>query len=157
MAKKKSSLSRSNGDKFLLKVSLIFGGVFVVLIAALLIYNATKVTHEYEDFDAITDFSEVLKQDEDKYLIYYYSESCGYCQQIKDTVLDFAFENNADMKVYLVDAYNVEGDTNPFEGLGTPSMFVVEDGAITATFRGASDIPNALGDINDGSYEFEVE
>ena len=135
MAKYKSGHKRKSSDKFVTKIIIGFGVAFVVLVAALLIYNATKL--KYEDFEHVTSFSEVLNQTEDKYLVYYYSESCGYCKQIKDEVLDFATENNGNLKVYLVDAYDVDGTTiPPFTG-GTPTMALVEDGSITDSFTGA--------------------
>ena len=68
MAKYKSGHKRKSSDKFVTKIIIGFGVAFVVLVAALLIYNATKL--KYEDFEHVTSFSEVLNQTEDKYLVY---------------------------------------------------------------------------------------
>jgi len=86
---KNAGLKRKD-DKFILKVMIVFAVVFTALIASLLIYNAVKVTYNYEDFDMVTDFGAMTSQEEDKYLLYYYSESCYFFKIFKDDVLAFA-------------------------------------------------------------------
>ena len=154
MAKSKSL--RKKQDKFLLKVGLVFGGIFAVLIAALLIYNAVSPKLDYSDFEHVTVWEEMETQEEEKYLLYYYSESCYYCKQIKDVVLDFTQENQADAKVYLMDAGNMTG-TRPFEsgalGTRTPTLHVVVDGEIVQTVEGTAAILDVFDEIESGSHE----
>ena len=58
---KNAGLKRKD-DKFILKVMIVFAVVFTALIASLLIYNAVKVTYNYEDFDMVTDFGAMTSQ-----------------------------------------------------------------------------------------------
>lgn len=99
---------------------------------------------DYPDFDHLDNYTDILDRPEDKYVVYFYSVSCGYCVQIKDYILDFALENDTNMKIYFMDAYNIKG-VYPFEEqYGTPSIFVVEDGEIIYTTSGANSVPAYL-------------
>lgn len=153
----KSNGLRRKDDKFIIKVIIGFVSVLVVLIATLVIYNMTKETFEYDDFDQITAWGEIETQTEDKYLVYYYSESCGYCVRIKDDVLAFADENQADAKLYLMDAGQMTG-TNPFpvgdNRRGTPTLHVVVDGVIVESVSGPSSVLEVFEEVESGTHEF---
>lgn len=104
---------------------------------------------DYADFDHIADYSDLYDRPEDNYIVYYYSVSCGYCNQIKDYILDFAFENDTNTKLYFIDVYNIEG-AYPFEeSYGTPTIFVVDDGVVTYTTSGANSVPAYLGSLGE--------
>lgn len=155
MAKHKSSVQSNSSDKFVVRVFIGFGVLFAVLIVSLLVFNANKKVYAYEDFVTLTDFGGYTTQSEEKYIVYYYSDNCGYCDLIKTDVLSFADSNDADVKVYLMNASGMTG-TNPFpEGhdlFGTPAMHVVVNGVITNSYLGSLQIPEALDSINAGTH-----
>lgn len=155
MAKHKSSFKSGKSDKFVTKVLVGFAVVFVVLVASLLIYNGTKKVYAYEDYTMVTNFAEMKTQTEEKYVIYYYSEYCGFCNDIKDNVLSFGEANEEGVKLYLMDAAQMTG-TTPFDVnspyRATPSMHIVVNGEITSSYSGAVEIPAALARINDGTH-----
>ena len=156
MAKQKSNYKGSGSDKFVSRMFIGFAIVFVLLLVSVLIYNSTKITYSYDDYEKITDYGQMLTQAEDKYVVYYYQESCGYCAQIKDEVLAFTESNNEDVKVYLMDVGASMTGTNPFIGTsyaGTPAMHIVVDGAIVNSYSGSISIPEALDRINAGTHE----
>ena len=65
------------------------------------------IASDYSDVEHIDSFDGVLTQAESNYVVYYYSANCGYCNLIKDYVLEYASDNNVDIKVYFLDADNV--------------------------------------------------
>ena len=103
---------------------------------------------DYADFDNLQNFSDIYDRPEEKYVVYYYSEFCGYCNQIKDFMLSFANENDAGIKVYMLDVQKITG-AYPFEGTyGTPTIFIVENGIVTYTTSGATSVPEYLEGLN---------
>ena len=147
-------------DNFIRNILLGFGGVIVALAIALFAVEVNSP--QYDDFDHLTSFQAIDRQAEDQYLVYYYSETCGYCSEIKDTVLKFAKNNKADLKVYIIEAgpaisgvNNIVNPNDPNDLMdGTPSLVTVVDGRIVDLNSGATDIPNVLELINEGTYTY---
>jgi thioredoxin-related protein len=135
-------------DNFLIKLLIIFGATFTVLVAALIVYNIVNEELDYDSFDHINAFSETMTQDEDEYLVYFYSEACGYCSQIKSNVLAFADDNEANMTIYLADTANMTG-TNTIPNLtGTPGIVRVRNGIIVDVQTGTVPILSLFDSIN---------
>lgn len=156
MAKKKANYKSNGSDKFVSRLFIGFAVAFVLLLVSVLIYNGTKQVYSYDDYEKINDYGQMLTQNEDKYIVYYYQESCGYCAQIKDTVLSFTESNNENVKVYLMDVGSQMTGENPFVGTsfsGTPAMHIVVDGVIVNSYSGSVQIPEALDRINSGTHE----
>lgn len=154
---KKSSLKKQKTDKFILKVFIGFAVIIVGLTVAIQLFESSKKVYAYEDFEDIRlgNYAEMTTQAEDTYVVYYYSEYCGFCTEIKDIVLEFAEGNDEDVKMYLIDSYNVEGTNPEPEGSQyryTPAMFVVKDGEVVTKYSGAEDIPAALKEIEAGTH-----
>ena len=150
---------RNNNDRFVTYMLVGFAVVIVGLVAGLLISNALKVTYEYDSFDYVTSYGDVTNMPEDQYIVYWYGLNCSHCNDIKQEVLEFADNNKAGIKVYLMDSSNATTGTNdivdPDTGVamtGTPSMIVVVDGVVVDVFVGSGDVPNLIDDINDGVY-----
>ncbi len=98
---------------------------------------------DYDEFDHLSSFSEVETQAEGTYLVYYYSVSCGYCNQIKEEVLDFAESNDANMKVYFINAAEVPSQGS-YNITGTPSLLYIVDNEFEDKISGAYDVPEFL-------------
>jgi len=159
MAQYKKGYKRSN-DRFLAYLLVGFAGVIVSLVLGLIIYNVVNPSLDYDSFDHITSFQSVATQPEDEYIVYYYSESCSYCQQIKDRVLNFADDNPAGVKVYLFDAFEATGVNNisdPLSGQtmsGTPSLITVVNGTIVHMAPGYVNVLDVITSVNDGTYDY---
>ena len=94
-------------------------------------------------------------------MVYYYSETCGYCQQIKNRVLNFAHDNDANIKVYLMDAqvaystsFPIYDPTSGAQMTGTPSLITVVDGQIVHMAPGYVEVLDALEAVDDGTYTY---
>jgi len=73
--------------------------------------NASDSGENAQESTSFLDYSEVttqikwvdiFEQEEERYLIYFYSEYCGYCRDIKEEFLTYYF--GADEKIYFVDS-----------------------------------------------------
>ena len=98
MAKSKKRFKRKKEDRFISYVLIGFSVVFFVIILSIILYNVLAQPLTYDNFDRITDYSLIDKMPEDEYLVYYYTEDCSWCKEIKNEVLEFANENNAGIK-----------------------------------------------------------
>jgi len=161
MATYKSGYKRSNNDRFLTFAIVGFGAVILALALGLIIYNIVNVQYKYSDFENINSFYAIQTQEEDEYLVYYYSESCGYCNEIKEDVLNFAHENNAGIKMYLLDAATATGSTlvitDPTSGAtmdGTPSLIIVKNGVIVQMSPGYINVLQIIDEINSGTNNY---
>ena len=158
MAKYKKGHKKQKGDKFLTYVLIGFAVTFVAVLASLILFNAFDNTIDYNSFDTVDDYSQVASQDEDRYLVYWYTERCPACINIKQEVLDFADSNVEGIKVYFMDASKTSGVNiiNYHTQLtGTPSMLTVVNGVIVDLNSGSDTIPAIFDDINDGTYSVD--
>jgi len=153
MTKYKKEYKRKSGDRFLTYTLIGFAVLFFVIILSLAVFkNANKVL-DYDDFDLLTSQSAAISQSEDKYLIYYYSDTCEYCKLIKTDVMEFADDNNADVKVYFWNR-SVIGSMSLEAVTGTPAVMVVVNGQIVDVANGYIDIPLLFEDINAGTNTY---
>jgi len=144
--KMKRRKKRRNSDKFIRNAFIIFGIVLSSLVALLVILNITSDDLKYKDFPKISSYEEVNQIQDDTYLLYFYSETCSYCNQIKDRSLNFFEEHKDDLPVYLLDADRIRGSKDslnlPFgESLkSTPTLMVVQNGIIIDFLVGTIEI-----------------
>lgn len=146
------------GSKFGLTVLIGFGSVIVILIGVFLGLEMLKL--DYDDFDQITSYQRILDQEEDQYIVYWYGSSCSHCALIKDQVLEFADDNNENIKVYMINSSNATGVANlehpddpDIAMTGTPTMIIIKDGAVADMVIGSEDIPALMELINSGNYD----
>lgn len=107
------------------------------------------IASDYSEVDHIPSFDGVLTQPESNYVVYYYSANCGYCNLIKDYVLEYASDNNVDLKVYFLDAETVTG-TNSFNLTGTPTLMIIENGELVQKESGYITVKNLLNTLEGG-------
>ncbi len=137
---------RRNSDKFIRNVLITFGIVLSSLVALLVILNITSDDLKYKDFPKISSYEDVNQIQDETYLLYFYSETCPYCNQIKDRSLNFFEEHKDDLPVYLLDADRIRGSKDslnlPFgESLkSTPTLMVVQNGIIIDFLVGTIEI-----------------
>lgn len=157
----KGSFAKSNNDRFLTYMVVGFAAIIVTLVVGLILYNVFNEELTYESFDHITSFYDIEDQNEDQYLVYFYSEACSYCNTIKSQVLNFADDNEAGVKVYFLDNLVATGkdrivrDPDTLATMdGTPSIITVVDGQITHMSPGYDQVLDTLEAINNDSYDF---
>lgn len=101
----------------------------------------------YDELDNITHFDDVLTQSEEEYLVFYHSDSCTHCISIKSNIVDFAAGNESNLKIYIINADNVNG-LNTYGMTGTPSLLHIKNGEVVDKIAGSSAIPAFLRELN---------
>lgn len=143
---------RKDNEKFVSYVLIGFAVSFFAIVISLILFDAFDDTLAYDSFDRVKNFSDIQTYEEQEYLVYYYTETCPACVDVKMDILEFADSNNAGVKVYFLDAANVNG-TNELDYMtGTPSLLTIVNGIIVDFTSGSISIPARLDAINDGSY-----
>lgn len=152
MATYKNGHKKQSSDKFFSYVLIGFAITFFVILVSMILFSAFDKTLSYDSFDSVDDYAFITSQDEDEYLVYWYSETCPACTAIKTEVLEFADSNEAGVKVYFMDAARTTGTNYITQMTGTPSMVVVVDGVIVDLALGNEAIPQLFDAINNGTY-----
>lgn len=103
----------------------------------------------YQDYEIVQSnqirWLDILNQQEDNYIVFIYSETCFYCHEMLDEIVDFAngdflktyFVNSSINQIKISEDYGI-GATN-IEDLsikGTPSIIEVEDKMVIANAPG---------------------
>ena len=152
MATYKNGHKRNKNDKFLSYVLIGFAITFFVILISMVLFNSFNTTLDYDSFDTVDDYYEIQTMDEDKYLVYWYTETCPACIAIKQQVLDFADSNEAGIKVYFMDASVTTGTNYIPQMTGTPSLLTIVNGVIVDLNIGSDLIPATFDSINLGTY-----
>ncbi len=156
MANYKSGYKKKKNDRFVSYIFIGFAITFIILIISVVFYNIFTRELEYTSFTHIEYEQTIYDMPEDEYLVYFYTEECGACIALKQEVLEFADDNNADIEVYFVDLDIVNSGGTlfvPDAVTHTPTLIVVKDGLPVDLIMGASedDIPAVFDEINAGS------
>ena len=106
--------------------------------------NTSESFKAYKDFEVVVNNSitwpEILNQEEKNYIIFFYSETCAYCHEMQQEVIDFAI--TCPLKTYFL---NTNENTVPIKEdkiinvknyeeasiTGTPTILEVNDATIT--------------------------
>ena len=115
-------------------------------------------SHNYHEIKlSLIGWDEVFLQNENDYFVYFYSETCVYCKEIKNDVISFYL--NKIYTMYFVctnykavygspaDIYGIT-DITDFYIFGTPFMVEIRDGAIVNYYAGANDILGLISILN---------
>ena len=154
MAEYKSGFKRQSNDRLFSYVLIGFAVAFFVVIVSLILFSVFSKELTYDSFDHIDNYSNITQMDEDRYLVYFYSDVCHYCNDIKPQVLEFADENGANVKVYFLDAGSAEG-INTIPGMdGTPTLLMIVDGHLVDMVSGTTSIISIFDQINGGTYAY---
>ena len=114
--------------------------------------NPSESFKAYKDFEVVVNNSitwpEILNQEEKSYIIFFYSETCAYCHEMQQEVIDFAI--TCPLKTYFL---NTSENTVPIKEdkvinvknyeeasiTGTPTILEVNDATITDNIVGIDD------------------
>ena len=129
---------------------------FVVSLLSISLITSCTPTEEsapqykaFKEFQVVVDNSikwpDILNQEEKNYIIFFYSETCAYCHEMQEEVIDFAI--TCPLKTYFLDVMenDVPIDSDKKIGVsnyeeasinGTPSILEIENATITTNFSG---------------------
>lgn len=131
--------------------------IVTLLMCALFTFSCAKSASplDYDDFSSsFIYWEDVFKQKEMKYYIYFYSEHCYYCQQIKEKMLKTI--KNATTTCYLLvynDAIPIGDEIDQTIGAstieqlwfgGTPTLLQIKANIVTKNILGAQKIADYL-------------
>ncbi|MFK5883593.1 MAG: thioredoxin family protein [Candidatus Izemoplasma sp.] len=109
---------------------------------------------DYSDFDHLSNYSQVLTQEEDQYFVYFYATWCSICATVKTDVLTFTNSNVNDAKVYLIDIDHLAGE-NFIPGFdGVPTMVTIVNGQLVNMNVGGTAIRITINDTNASNYSY---
>lgn len=98
---------------------------------------------DYSDFEDVRQLSYDAGEtkENERYILYYYSENCGHCSDVKQEILAF-FQTFDHLNVYLMDtgAEEVKDVSRYDEFVGTPSLFIIADGEVIESYIGSQEI-----------------
>ena len=103
----------------------------------------------YQDYDIVQSqqirWLDILNQQEENYIVFIYSETCGYCHDMLDEIVDFAterilptyFVNSSIDRIQISDDYGIGiMDINDLSIKGTPSIIEVNEQMVVANVPG---------------------
>ena len=103
----------------------------------------------HEIKDRLISWNDVFNQEEDYYLIYYYSERCVHCNDIKQDVLYYYFNITTSMYFVCTDYEIVVGPKEDLRGIdnvddfyifGTPFITEIKDHIVLNYYAGTEEI-----------------
>ena len=96
-------------------------------------------------------WNEILSKSKSRYVVYFYSEYCGYCKQVKQEILSYYLKNVDEM--YFVDTVKEKAVYKSNDGMligtkkisdlyifGTPFLLEVTDYTVTNWYAGVDSI-----------------
>ena len=114
--------------------------------------NTSEKVKAFDEFEIVIENSiiwpEILNQEEKNYIIFFYSETCAYCHEMQEEIVDFAI--TCPLKTYFL---NVNKSSVPIKpdketGIknyeeaaiaGTPTIFEVEEATLIKNISGIDD------------------
>ena len=112
--------------------------------------NQPEEQHNYHEIkDRLILWNNIFNQDEDDYLVYFYSERCGYCNEIKQDVLKFYLQEYMPMYFVCTDYDVVVGPRSDLTGVdsiedffifGTPFLARLKQHIVFNYYVGVSEI-----------------
>ena len=106
--------------------------------------------HNYHEIkDKLIDWNYIFEQEENDYLVYFYSERCGYCNEIKQDIIKFYLAEIIPMYFVCTDFDAVVGPRGDLTGVdniddfyifGTPFLSRLKNHKIANYYVGVSEI-----------------
>lgn len=123
-----------------MKKMLIFGGIIIVLFAA--IFAVTQMEKKNASTDEKGYYSNKISledlnkniEDKKEQTIYFFQTSCVHCQKVSPIVVPLAKDLNVDMKV--IDIENLNEPWDKYNIQGTPTIIHFKDGKEVSRISG---------------------
>jgi len=141
----------------------------LIIVGVVFIYDLATDSGSYEDFTIIDAYDKVLTQKDanqvqlQNYLVYFYSDSCPNCVEIKREALKLADKINGETTViFFVNTSTVKETTTGDKeilldeineaSLKTPMVISVVDGVFYRSYIGSGNVLDLLTDVEAGTY-----
>ena len=108
------------------------------------------VIHNYHEIrNSLISWENIFFIEDDEFFVYFYAEKCGYCNEIKQSVLNFYLKNlcvfyfvNCDFEIKTGPIIDLRGIDNldEFYIFGTPFLVKFEYRAVTDYYVGSQQI-----------------
>lgn len=118
----------------------------LLLITGCTANQSKSIKHNYhETKEALITWSDVFNQPEHDYLVYFYSERCGHCNEIKNQVIDYYLSSINAMYFVCTDIEAVFGQQGEIIGvsnieefyiLGTPFLIEIHEYVVMNYYAG---------------------
>lgn len=116
--------------------------------------STSETIHNYhETKNSLIPWSDVFLQEENDYLVYFYSERCGHCNEIKQDVISFYLKDLINMYFVCTDIEAVFGQSkdligvnniNDFYIFGTPFLSRISSYCVSEYYVGSTQIRNYI-------------
>ena len=110
----------------------------------------TEEEHNYHEIkNRLISWDYIFEQEEDDYLVYFYSERCGHCNEIKQEILKFYLAEYTPMYFVCTDYDAIFGPKSDLVGVdniddfyifGTPFLARLHNHIVTNYYVGVSEI-----------------
>jgi len=131
--------------------------VILILGIVLLIGGAMMFVNKENLGETITP-EEVLTQEDSEYVVYFYSSTCGYCQELNPTLSSMLEKEQVPYPFYNIEVSNYQNlfhpsgtkpdakwmNENEIAIAGTPTLMYIKDGKVIEDFIGSGEILNFL-------------
>ena len=132
---------------------------YIILLPFLLLSCSKDIPiHNYhETRDHLISWENIFKQQENDYLVYFYSERCGHCNQIKQDIINFYLEGSyslyfvcSDMEVVLGPKKDLKGIDNidDFYIFGTPFLIRILSYSVESYYAGSVEVKGYISILN---------
>ena len=126
----------------------------ILLLCSLLVscgssHKEAVVEYDYSDVSTHIDWYDSFVQEEDDYLVYYYSETCSHCNSIKQQVIRYYLSEkepmyfvntNLNSKFGPVKELSGINDIDSFYIFGTPFLLRVKEHMVSDYYPGTKKI-----------------
>lgn len=117
-----------------------------------------ETIHNYHEIkNSLIEWKTIFDQDEDDYLVYFYSELCGHCTSIKQDIIYFYLNNVYTMYFVCSDYEKIIGPAKDLIGIGsiddfyifgTPFMIEIKEHSVSGYYAGANEILESISILN---------
>jgi len=169
MAKYKTGYKKENPQVAVLKTIIGIVGAVLLLVAATFIYDKATDWKDYRSYDHLETYDQVLSQEADDYVVYFYSLTSVTSKEVKNDVLKVLNDLGKDGNVYLVNVDDfteaeVDEDETAYtedtllaalsvDDITTPMIVTVADGSFEEAITGKVNIEDFLDQIASDSYQ----
>lgn len=115
--------------------------------------SSKVINYDYSDVESHIDWYDSFKQEENNYLVYYYSPTCSHCNSIKQEIISYYLSEvevlyfvNTQLNSKFGPTKDLTGicDINSFHIFGTPFLIRVKDYKVADYYPGMSKILDYL-------------
>lgn len=116
--------------------------------------NGEVIEHNYHEIkDKLISWDDIFIQKEDSYLIYFYSERCIHCNEIKQEIISFFLEDITTMYFVCTNIKAEFGPTKELNGIdsindfyifGTPFLLELKNHIVEDYYAGVNEVKDRI-------------